>query len=165
MALTYTFRDALLPRERILEEAGIKPGMRLLDYGCGPGSYVLPAARLVGESGRVYALDIHPMAIRSVNKIAARERLANVETILSDCDTGLPDAEVEVVLFYDVLHDLGDPDAVLRELHRVLTPDGTLSVRDHHLKQEEILPVVTGSGRFRLREKRRRSYAFVPVRQ
>jgi ubiquinone/menaquinone biosynthesis C-methylase UbiE len=97
----------------ILKEVGIKPGFQVLDYGCGPGSYIIPLAELVGESGKVYALDIHPLAIRKVQDIASKKRLANVETILSDCQTGLPDNSLDVVLLYDVFHHLSDPDGVL----------------------------------------------------
>lgn len=164
MAAEFRIRDLLWPRRAILEEAGIGPGMRVLDYGCGPGSYVLPAAELVRESGRVYALDVQSLAVASVARIARKECLANVQTILSDCDTGLPDDEVNRVLLYDVLHDLSTPDQVLRELRRVLKPDGILSFSDHHLKQEEIVSGVTGTGRFRLLKKGKWSYAFVPVK-
>lgn len=63
------------------------------------------------------------------------KKLANVETIHSDCKTGLPDNSVDAVLLYDTFHDLSDPDGVLEELHRVLKPDGILSFSDHHMKK------------------------------
>ena len=85
MAFGYKFRDLRLPRKNILKEVGIKPGSSVLDYGCGPGSYTVALAELVGESGKVYAQDIHPLAIRKVKGIASKRQLANVETILSDC--------------------------------------------------------------------------------
>jgi ubiquinone/menaquinone biosynthesis C-methylase UbiE len=113
MALEFKFRDFLSPREEVLKEVGIRPGFHVLDYGCGSGSYVFPAAELVGESGRVYALDIQPLAVQSVRNLASKKRLANVETILSDCETGLPDNSVDVVLLYDTLHALNDPSGVL----------------------------------------------------
>ncbi len=48
----------------------IKPGTHVLDYGCGPGNYTIVAAELVGPSGKVYAVDIHPLAIREVQNKA-----------------------------------------------------------------------------------------------
>jgi SAM-dependent methyltransferase len=73
MSFGYKFRDLLVPRRSILEEADIKPGFHILDYGCGPGSYSLAAAELVGKSGKVYALDIHPLAIQMVrDKVSKR---------------------------------------------------------------------------------------------
>jgi ubiquinone/menaquinone biosynthesis C-methylase UbiE len=161
MSVGYKIRDFFLPRMDILKEVGIKPGFHVLDYGCGPGSYIIPLTELVGESGKVYALDIHPLAIRKVQRIASKKQLSNVETILSDCQTGLPDNNLDVVLLYDAFHHLGDPDVVLRELHRVLRPDGILSFSDHHLKENEIVSGVTNGGLFRLSRKGQRAYTFV----
>jgi ubiquinone/menaquinone biosynthesis C-methylase UbiE len=160
MALGYRFRDLLVPRRVILEEVGIRPGFHVLDYGCGPGSYSLPAAELVGGSGRVYALDIQPLAVRMVRDKASRKGLNNVEAILSDCDTGLPAESLDVVLLYDTFHGLSRPGAVLTELSRVLKPDGVLSFNDHHLKDAEILAGVTDKGLFRLSVRGKRVYNF-----
>jgi ubiquinone/menaquinone biosynthesis C-methylase UbiE len=161
MALGYKFRDLRLPRMNILKEVGIKPGFRVLDYGCGPGGYIIPLAELVGESGKIHALDIHPLAIQKVKDIASKKQLANVETILSDCQTGLPDNSLDVVLLYDIFHHLSDPDEVLKELHRILKPDGILSFSDHHMKENEIVAGVTNSGLFRLSRKGQRTYTFL----
>jgi len=161
MALGYKFRDFRLPRKNILKEVGIKAGFQVLDYGCGPGSYIIPLAELVGESGKVYALDIHPLAIRKVQNIASKKQLANMETILSDCQTGLPDNTLDAVLLYDAFHHLSDPDVVLKELYRVLKPDGILSFSDHHMKESEIVSQVTNSRLFRLSRKGERTYTFL----
>ena len=162
MALTYKIRDFLLPRMKILEEVGIKPGFHVLDYGCGPGSYIIPLTELVGSSGKIYALDIHPLAIQRVRDIAAKNKLTNVDTIHSGCKTGLPNEIIDVILLYDILHNLGDSSRVLKELHRVLKPSGILSFNDHHMKEEnEIIARVTHGGLFRLSSKGERVYNFV----
>jgi ubiquinone/menaquinone biosynthesis C-methylase UbiE len=161
MSLGYKFRDLRLPRKNILEEVGIKPGFRVLDYGCGPGSYIIPLAELVGESGKIHALDIHPLAIRKVQDIALKKQLANVKAILSGCQTGLSDNSLDVVLLYDIFHHLSDPDGVLKELHRVLKPDGILSFSDHHMKENEIVSQVTNGRLFRLSRKGQRTYSFL----
>jgi ubiquinone/menaquinone biosynthesis C-methylase UbiE len=160
MSLSYKFRDFVKPRMSILDEVGIKEGFHALDYGCGPGSYTMPLAELVGKSGKIYALDVHPLAIQAVRRIAAKKGMANVQTILSDCQTGLPSDSVDVVLLYDILHDLDEPDRVLAELHRVLRPKGILSVSDHHMKQDEIVSRVTSGGLFKLSAKGKRTYSF-----
>jgi ubiquinone/menaquinone biosynthesis C-methylase UbiE len=147
----------------VLREAGIESGVCVLDYGCGPGSYIVPLAKLVGPSGKIYALDIHPLAIKKVKKIAARKGIENIETIESDCHTGLSDNHVDVILLYDTFHTFSQPDSVMRELHRVLKSDGTLSFSDHHMKQEDIIARVTNSGMFRLWNKDRRTYSFSKV--
>jgi ubiquinone/menaquinone biosynthesis C-methylase UbiE len=163
MALSYKFRDLLSPRKNILIEAGIKSGFRVLDYGCGPGSYIMPLAELVGTTGKIYALDIHPLAIQMVQGIARKHNLTNLETILSDCDTGLPDTTIDAVLLYDTLHDLHDPDRVLKEFHRVLKPGAILSLSDHHMKGEDITSKVTSSNLFTLSAKGKRIYTFSKV--
>ncbi len=164
MSFGFKFRDLLLPRENVLKEVGIKPGFCILDYGCGPGSYTIPAAQSVGSSGKVYALDIQPLAVQRVRSTAARRGLTNIEAILSDCATGLPDNSIDVVLLYDTLHGLNEPDEVLAELHRVLKPDGILSFNDHHMKEEnEIISRITGKGWFTLLRKGERVYNFSKV--
>jgi len=161
MSVGYKLRDFFLPRKNIMKEVGVEPGFHVLDFGCGPGSYIVPLVKLVGESGKIYALDVHPLAIQRVQDIASKKQLANVETILSDCQTGLPDNSLDAVLLYDAFHHLSDPNGVLKELHRVLKPDGILSLSDHHMKENEIESQVTNSGLFSLSRKGQRTYTFL----
>ena len=161
LSFGYKFRDFFLPRMNILKEVGIEPGFHVLDYGCGPGSYIIAAAELVGESGRIYALDINPLAIEMVQNIASKKQLINVKTICSNCKTGLPNDSMDVVLLYDTFHGLSDPSAVLEELHRVLKPNRILSFSDHHMRENEIVPQVTSRELFRLLRKDKRTYSFV----
>ena len=160
MAFEFKIRDFFRPRKYILQEVGIKPGFKVLDFGCGPGGYIIATARLIGKSGVIYAVDINSVAIKMVKNIANKEHLENVTTIVSDCKTGLPDNSVDVVLLYDILHDLGDPECVLEELQRVLKPDGVLSVSDHHLKGNEIESKVTNKGLFIPAKKGAKTYSF-----
>ena len=160
MSFGFKFRDLFLPRENILKEVGIKSGFCILDYGCGAGSYTIPASQLVGNSGKVYALDIHPLAVQRVQSIAVKKHLTNIEAILSDCATGLPANNLDVVLLYDTLHSLNDPHCILDEIHRTLKPNGVLSLNDHHLKEAEIMSKLTGKGLFKLSEKGRNTYIF-----
>lgn len=161
MALFFKFRDFFMPPKNILKEAGIQPGFHVLDFGCGPGSYIIPASKLVGDKGKIYALDISPLAIKSIQKIIAKKRLTNVETIQSDCKTGLQDNSIDIVLCYDTLHELHDPEAVLEKLHRVLKPEGILSFSDHHLKENEILSKLTHRESFKLSKMGKKTYSFV----
>ena len=161
MAIWYKFRDFFLPREKVLQEVDIEPGFHILDFGCGPGSYAVVAAQLIGDAGKVYALDIHPLAIEMVQKAAAKKGLTNIVAIQSDCATGLPDKSIDVVLLCDLLHDLNEPDKVLAELHRVLKPGGILSSNDHHLKEDEIVAKITTGGLFKLSKKGNKVLSFV----
>ncbi len=163
MALLFRIRDLLRPRLGLLEEAGIESGFCILDYGCGPGSYIAPLAQLVGISGEIYALDRHPLAIKEVKKIAAHKAIGNIKTIESDCNTGLPNNYVDVVLLYDTFHHLSQPDDVLRELHRVLKSGGTLSFSDHHMNAQDIITRVTKTGLFKLSTRGKKTYSFSKV--
>ena len=61
--------------DKLLKAAGLKSGQKVLEVGCGPGFFTIPAAKIVGEEGFVYAVDVHPLAIRRVkakNMRAAR---------------------------------------------------------------------------------------------
>jgi ubiquinone/menaquinone biosynthesis C-methylase UbiE len=161
MALEFKMRDFLRPRKRVLEEVGIRSGYQVLDYRCGPGSYVIAVAELVGKTGKVYALDAHPLAIKMVKDMIYKKHLTNVETILSECTTVLPENSLDVALLYDTLHDLGDPNCVLSEIHRMLKPNGILSLSDHHLKEFEIVSKVTEKGLFKLSRKGRNTLSFI----
>jgi ubiquinone/menaquinone biosynthesis C-methylase UbiE len=160
MSLGFKIRDVFKPRSHILEEVGIKSGHRVLDYGCGPGGYVIPVTKLAGDTGVLYALDIHPLAIESVQMLILKKKLSNVQVILSDCNTGIMDESIDVVLFYDIFHDLENRNEVLAELHRVLKPEGVLSVSDHHLKEAEILSGIAGGGLFKLTKKGKQTHSF-----
>lgn len=137
------------PEER-LAKIGLKPGQTVLEYGCGAGSFTVPAARIVGQEGTVYALDIHPLAIEAVEKRSTKEKLTNVTTILSDRNTGLDDESVDVILLYDTLHLVSDKQALLQELHRVLKPGGFLSTDHQHTNREEFLETMTSGNLFSL---------------
>ncbi len=163
MSLTFKIRDFFSPRKNIVKEVGIKPGFHVLDYGCGPGSYIVPLAKLVGESGKIYALDILPRAIQKVRRIAEEKHLSNVETIRSDCRTVLTDGSVDTVLVYDALHEVKSPDSVLEELHRVLKQDGILSVSDHHMNEDELLAAITNGKLFTLSKKGKKTYSFTKL--
>ena len=163
MAFGFKLRDYLQSRDKIIADIGIKPGDSVLDYGCGPGSYILPIYRLVGDAGKIYAADIHPLAIKYVQDLSRKKRLFNVITIRSGNGTQLEDSCIDVALLYDILHDLADAETIFRELSRVMKPDGILSVNDHHLEEEQIIRRVTQCGLFRLTGKTRQAVSFAKM--
>ena len=108
----------------------VKEGQIFMDYGCGTGSFTIPAARIVGTKGKVYALDYFPRQLELVEEKSGKEGLSNIETIPSDSKTGLPDESIDVVWMCDVLHEVKERRAVLEELHRVLKRGGVLAIYD-----------------------------------
>jgi ubiquinone/menaquinone biosynthesis C-methylase UbiE len=153
MTLTYKIRDLLQNPRRSLEKAGLTKGMSVVDYGCGPGSFTMPAAELVGHEGRVFAVDIHPLAISTVEQKASRKGLQNVETILvTGYDTGIEKSSVDRVLLIDTIHAIEDPDALFREIHRMLKPDGLLFMEKGHMAMPEQKSLLEKTGLFKITE-------------
>jgi len=152
MSFIFKLRDRFKDPRKVLQKLGIDEGQTVLDFGCGSGSYAIPAARIVGEKGRIYALDIHPLAVKAVEHKAKKERLANITTILSDRDTGLPDESIDVILLFDTIHLITDKQALLKELCRVMKSNGLLSIWVRHMKVDDVLEIVRKDGLFRLRD-------------
>jgi len=160
MTLALKLRDIFKPPGKVLKEANIKAGDTVLDFGCGPGSYSLATAKLVGEKGKVYSLDIHLMAIKSVKRRALRRGIKNIEPVFSDRDTGFPDKCIDVILVYDVFHELVEPEKYLAEMNRILKDDGIISFNDHHLEEQKSQSGMTQGNYFQLAKKDKKTYTF-----
>jgi ubiquinone/menaquinone biosynthesis C-methylase UbiE len=150
--------------EKELSKLNISNGQTVLDFGCGIGSFTLPLAHLVGAGGKVFALDIEPSALKVVQRAAKREGLAQIETILSDCDTGLPNHSIDLVLLIGVLPYLEDAEPVLTELHRVLKPGGVLATRHcFRISRETLLRIMDATGMYVLRAEKGHMLSYTPV--
>ena len=142
--------------EEVLRSIGIKRGSVVLDFGCGSGAYTIPAARIVGEEGVVYALDKDEVALDELMRRAGSEGLENVRRIdtKGEVNLKLDDESVVVVLLYDIFwyFPLSDPrlTSLLKEAYRVLRGSGLLSVLPKHIDPERLREKIEGIG-FRLR--------------
>ena len=163
--MTWGFKLADLirsPQQRIAKMP-VKKGMTVVDYGCGPGRYTLPIAKLVGLKGKVFAVDIHPLAIKMVKEKAARELLANIEPILVDSyNTGVQEASIDLVLLLDTIHMIKDQQALFQEMHRILKQDGLLFLGTEHMGMARVRKIVEGSGLFTIVECRGHDMLVVP---
>lgn len=149
----WKFTDLIWKPQRRLEKFPLKEGMAVVDYGCGPGRYTLPIARLVGPKGKVFAVDIQPLAISTVRKKAARESLTNIEAILIDSyNTGIQSSSIDLVLLIDTLHSIGDCEALFHEIHRILKQDGILFTDPGHMEMSRAREIVEGSSLFTIAE-------------
>ena len=158
MAWEFKLRDWLRPLPKILEEAGIKPGMSVLDFGCGPGSFTVEAAKLVGSEGARYALDINPFALKYAGKQIAKTDLPNIK-IIDDIST-IVQGSLDMVLLYDVLHDINEPQEILNNISSLLKPNGVLSVSDHHLGEAKIMSLMTEGGMYYFLDKKKKYFRF-----
>ena len=113
---------------KLLRMAGLKRGQKVLEVGCGPGFFTIPAAKIVGEEGVVYAADVHPLAIERVKEKIEREGMKNVKPMLANAsDTGLPDQSIDLAFIFGLRYIAGGLENVITEIHRILKPGGVLS--------------------------------------
>lgn len=126
-------RREMLPPEEILAAVGVAQGQVVVDLGAGPGFFTLPAARLVGEKGRVYAVDVQPALLEVCKRRAAEAGVTGIETVHSEeSRVPLPNATADRVFIAYVLHEADEPVALLREAARLLRPGGEVAVADWH---------------------------------
>ncbi|MCU1607870.1 MAG: Methyltransferase type 11 [Modestobacter sp.] len=109
--------------------ASLRPGLDVLDVGCGPGTITVDLARRVAP-GRVVGLDVSPAPLDEARELAAREGVAVSFTVGNVYALEAGDDSFDVVHAHQVLQHLTDPVAALREMARVCRPGGVLAVRD-----------------------------------
>lgn len=163
MSLLFWFKDIFSKRTDILHKFEIIEGMHVVDYGCGPGAYIPTAARLVGKTGLVTAVDIHPLAIQAVNEKAFRNKRITVMGILSRGETTpIDDQTVHIVYALDMFHMVERPTAMLQEIRRILDPDGRLYIDSGHQPQERARRKILASKQFTIEETTERYFKCRP---
>lgn len=116
--------------EKILRGADLDVGQTVLEIGCGSGFFTIPAAKLIGASGHLIAMDPVESFIESVRRKARAASLENIEAVRRDAlNSQIATASVDVVLLFGVVPFPTLPlDRLLPEIHRVLKPKGTMAV-------------------------------------
>jgi ubiquinone/menaquinone biosynthesis C-methylase UbiE len=144
--------------EDFLKAIGVEEGQIVLDFGCGEGHYSIPASKVVGEKGTIYALDKDKQALNQLIKLIKKNNIKNIEVLKKELKTSLENNSVDFILCYDVVHYLKDRAIIYNELYRVLRPKGILSLypkhheNDHplmelaHMKLEDIIKEVEEAG-------------------
>ena len=113
---------------KLLKSAGLKSGQKVLEVGCGPGFFTIPAAKIVGDEGCVYAVDVQPLAIEKIKFKINKEGIKNVKPILRNAsDTGLPDQCVDLAFIFGLRYVAGGLRDVLSEIYRILKAGGLLT--------------------------------------
>jgi ubiquinone/menaquinone biosynthesis C-methylase UbiE len=127
--LTRESREREEDCDTLLEALQIQPGHTVCDMGCGNGFYSLRIAKLVGERGRVIAVDIQREMLELLKDGAAAERITNIEPVLGTVvDPKLPAASVDLMLLVDVYHEFSHPEQMLAAIRNSLKPDGRLAL-------------------------------------
>lgn len=119
----------------VLKELGIREKMRVADLGCGAaGHYVFPLADLVGEEGKVYAVDVQKKVLEPLARQAQTENKEHIETVWSDLENygaaEIEPASLDMALLLNVLYQMRDRLTALREAARLLRVGGRLVTVD-----------------------------------
>jgi ubiquinone/menaquinone biosynthesis C-methylase UbiE len=127
--LTRESRDREEDCNTLLEALQIKAGDVVCDLGCGNGFYALRIARLVGDEGKVVAVDIQREMLELLKERAAAEKISNIETVLGTVvDPKLPASSMDLVLLVDVYHEFSHPEQMLTAIRKCLKPTGRVAL-------------------------------------
>ena len=125
----------LNPQQLLEKELELQFGHQVADMGCGgAGYFTLPAARLVGSRGKVYAVDILKTALDGVVSKAKLDNILNVESVWSDIErvgaTKIPAESLDDALLINIMFQSRKNEDMLKEAHRLLKTGGKLLIVD-----------------------------------
>ncbi|GDY02606.1 methyltransferase type 11 [Planctomycetota bacterium] len=116
------------------ERAGVKLGAKVLDVGSGPGYCTLDLARLVGEHGRVHAVEVSERFISFLRARKTQQALTQVTTQQADAQTMiLPENSFDIAYCRWVLCFLNDPAAAIARVAAALRSGGRFAIHDYYL--------------------------------
>lgn len=122
-------RRLILPPETILHEFGLSSGEIMVDVGAGVGYFALPAAEIVGPTGRVIAVDVSSEMVEELERRRAAAAVTNLEILRSEEYTfGIGSGVADLVLVATVLHEVDDKRRLLEEARRVLKAAGRIGI-------------------------------------
>jgi len=123
----------------------IKDGMTVVDYGCGPGFFAVEAAKLVGENGKVIAVDIQQgmldMLAERIKGTGLEKRIILQKPVEKEADTR---GTADVFIAFHVVHELSDKPAFFRDAADMLKPGDILYLSEpkHRVSKKEFLETV-----------------------
>jgi ubiquinone/menaquinone biosynthesis C-methylase UbiE len=132
--LSSKLRRSIYPERQLIARSGIKPGMTVVDLGCGSGAYAPYVARTVGTEGKVYAVDIQPGMLKQLERKLAKKEFQDISNIeikqTNAYELPFEDDSIDLVYMVAVLPEIPDRGRALSEVHRVLRPGGILAVTE-----------------------------------
>jgi len=132
---------------KLLKAAGLKPGLKVLEVGCGPGAFTIPASEIVGEDGLIYTVDIHPLAIKRVKEKIAESGIVNIKPLLTNASTtGLLNREIDLVFIFGTPNIYGGLTNILPEINRILKPGGVLSFEKSLRSEKKLIAIIEDEG-------------------
>jgi precorrin-6B methylase 2 len=118
---------------------GLKPGDVVADVGAGSGYHTFRLAKVVGDKGKVYAVDIQQEMLDLINKKAKRTKRNNVETVMgAESDPKLPANSCDLILLVDVYHEFSHPYEMTEAMVKALKPGGRLAFVEFRLEDSSV---------------------------
>lgn len=137
--LTRESREREEECQTLLKALNIKEGMTVSDLGCGNGFYTLQLAKLVGASGKVYAVDIQQEMLHLLDERAKAAGIDNLEPVLGSLtDPRLPEGSQDLILLVDVYHEFSHPEQMLRAMRKSLKPGGRVALVEFRLEDPKV---------------------------
>jgi ubiquinone/menaquinone biosynthesis C-methylase UbiE len=128
--------------QRLVDLAGVEPGMRILDVACGRGAILIPAAERVGASGTVTGIDLSGAMVQAANDAARQRSYGDIAQVGDAEQLPFPDASFDRVLCGFGLMFFPNVDRALTEFRRVLAPAGRIGVSTWQASQADDLGTV-----------------------
>lgn len=124
-------RDVIVNREAIIKSLDLKKGESVVDVGAGTGSFLLHLSKLVGDKGKVTAIEISPSFVEFMKTKINKLNLKNSQAVLGELkSTTLKDKTQDMVFCVDTFHHFDNPELMLNDFKRILKPKGRLVVVD-----------------------------------
>lgn len=128
-------REQKLQIGRVMDILGIKEDSQVADIGAGSGWFTVRAARRVGNSGAVYAVEINQDYLKHIEARAAQEKLSNIHTILGrEDDPLLPANSIDAVLILKTYHEIAQPIWLLKHTREAMRANSLLGIIDRNGK-------------------------------
>jgi cyclopropane fatty-acyl-phospholipid synthase-like methyltransferase len=138
----WLIRDNREQEERcslMLANLGVKRGMAICDMGCGNGFYSLQMAKMTGNEGHIYAVDIQPEMLKLLNQRADAQGIRNVSPILGTfSDPRLPKGKIDMILLVDVYHEFSHPEQMLAAMREALSPTGVCVLVEYRTEDASV---------------------------
>ena len=126
-------RDVYDRRHEIVEALKLKPGMAVADIGAGTGLFTRLFSPIVGEKGKVYAVDIADEFVAHIERLAKDQKQDNIVGVVCEQDSAkLPPESVDLVFICDTYHHFEFPQKTMTSIHKALKPGGHVVLIDFH---------------------------------
>ena len=121
--------------KKVLSQIGIKPEMKVLDFGAREGYFAMPAADIVGSEGKVIAVEQNESSLKNLSENISKNNYSNIEIINNEgkLNFDVDNTSIDFIILFDVFHEIEEKDVLLKNFLNILKTGGVLSVFDSHI--------------------------------